>query len=69
MGIGFLSIHLHQITSKEIYISSIPWWHQEIAKIVCMFEKELLTIFIDLQVHILIHLVNEVELVGVVSGH
>ena len=31
-----------------------------------MFEKELPTSFMDLQVHLLIHLVDEVELVGVV---
>ena len=32
-----------------------------------MFEKELLTSFMGLQVHLLIHLVDGVELVGVVS--
>ena len=32
-----------------------------------MFEKELPTSFMDLQVHLLIHLVDEVELVGVIS--
>ena len=32
-----------------------------------MFEKELPTSFMDLQVHLLIHLIDEVELVGVVS--
>ena len=50
-------------------MSSIPWWCQEIVEIVCMFEKELPTSFMYLQVHLLIHLVNEVELVGVVSCH
>ena len=34
-----------------------------------MFDKELSTSFMDLQVHLLIHLVDEVELVGVVSCH
>jgi hypothetical protein len=48
-------------------MDNIPWWCQEIIEIVCIFEKELPTIFMDLQVHILIHLVDEVELVGVVS--
>ena len=47
----------------------IPWWRQEIVEIVCMFEKELATSFMDLQVHIIIHLVDEVELVVVVSCH
>ena len=34
-----------------------------------MFEKELPSSFMDLQVHLLIHLVDEVELVGVASCH
>ena len=55
------------IMSKEIHVASIPWWRQEIVEIVCIFEKELPTSFMDLQVHILIHLVDEVELVGVFS--
>jgi hypothetical protein len=50
-------------------MASIPWWHREIVEIVCMFEKELPTSFMDLQVHILIHLPDEVELVGVLSCH
>ena len=48
-------------------MDSIPWWCQEITKIVCMFEKEIPSSFMDLQVHLLIHLKDEVELVGVVS--
>ena len=48
-------------------MANIPRWRQEIAEIVCMFEKELPASFMDLQVHLLIHLVYEVELVGVVS--
>ena len=48
-------------------MASIPWWHQKIVDIVCMFEKELSTSFMNLQVHILIHLPCEVELYGVVS--
>ena len=55
------------ITSKEVHVASITWRRQEIVEIVCMFEKELPTIFIDLQVHLLIHLVDEFELFGVVS--
>ena len=50
-------------------MASIPWWHQEIVEVICMFEKELSTSFMDLQVHLLIHLVYEVELVGVISFH
>ena len=48
-------------------MANIPQWRQEIVEIVCMFEKELPTSFMDLQIHLLIHLVDEVELFGVVS--
>jgi hypothetical protein len=48
-------------------MASITQWCQEISEIVCMFEKELPPSFMDLQVYLLIHLVDEVELVGVVS--
>jgi hypothetical protein len=47
----------------------IPRWHQEIAEIICMFEKELWTNFMDFQDHLLIHLEYEVKLVRVVSCH
>jgi len=50
-------------------MASIPRWRQEMAKIVCMFEKELSLSFMDLQVHLLIQLVDEVELIRVVSCH
>jgi hypothetical protein len=48
-------------------MDSIPWWNLEITEIFYMFEKELHTNFMDLQAHILIHLPDEVELVGVLS--
>ena len=48
-------------------MACIPRWRQEIVDIVCMFEKEMSKSFMDLQVHLLIHLVYEVKLVGVVS--
>ena len=47
-AISKLSTFVHWITSKEINVASIPQWHQEIVEIVCMFEKELLTSFMDL---------------------
>ena len=50
-------------------MAMMPWWHQEIVEIVCMFKKELPPSFMDLQVHLLIHLVDEVELIGVVPYH
>jgi hypothetical protein len=48
-------------------MDNISWWHREIADIVCMLEKELPTSFMELQVHLLIHLPNEVELAMVLS--
>lgn len=48
-------------------MASIPLWHEEIVEIVYMLEKELLTSFMELHVHLLIHIVYEVELVGVIS--
>ena len=50
-------------------MASIPRWCQKIVEIVYMFEKELPLSFMDFQVHLLIHLVDEVELVGVVFCH
>ena len=66
-AISKLSAFVRWITSKEIHVTRIPRWHQEIVEIVCIFEKALFMSFMDLQVHLLIHLVDEVELVGVVS--
>jgi hypothetical protein len=45
----------------------VPKWKKEIAEIVCVFEKELPTRFMDLQVHLLIHLVDDIEFAGIVS--
>ena len=45
----------------------MPKWKKEIAEIVCVFEKDLPTSFMDLQVHLLIHLVDGIELEGVIS--
>ena len=55
------------MTSKEIHESEVSKWKKEIAEIVCVFEKELPTSFMDLQVHLLIHLVDDIELVSVIS--
>lgn len=40
-AISKLSAFVHWITSKEVHMSRIPWWCQEIVEIVRMFEKEL----------------------------
>ena len=68
-AISKLSAFVIWITSKEIHVASIPQWRQEIVEIFCMFGKELPTSFMHLSVPLLIHLLFEVELVGVVSFH
>ncbi|MCO5614259.1 hypothetical protein L7F22_068539 [Adiantum nelumboides] len=55
------------ITSKEIDISSIAQKKRECIELLCVMEKELPTSFFDIQVHILIHLVDEIETAGVVT--
>jgi hypothetical protein len=40
-------------------------WHREVANIFCMFEKKLPMSFMDLQAHILINLLDEIELARV----
>ena len=56
------------ITSKGIPILE-GLFHikrREIAEILTMLEKEMPTSFFDIQVNLLVHLVDEVKLVGVV---
>lgn len=55
------------ITSKEIDIRSLPQKKLECIELLCLMERELPTSFFDIQVHVLIHLIEEIELAGVVS--
>jgi len=48
-------------------VCEVPKWKKEIVEIVCVFEKEFPTSFMDLQVHLLIHLVDDIEIAGIVS--
>jgi hypothetical protein len=50
-------------------MARIPPWRWEIAKNVRLFENEFSMSFMDLQFHLLIHLPDEVELVGLLSCH
>ena len=45
----------------------VPKWNKEIVEIVCIFEKEVPTSFMDLQVHLLIHLVDDIEIADILS--
>ncbi|MCO5556412.1 hypothetical protein L7F22_009961 [Adiantum nelumboides] len=56
-------------TSKEIDISSIAQKKRECIELLCLMEKELPTSSFDIQVHVLIHLVDEIEIAGVVSTY
>ena len=53
---------------KEIDTMSIPQKKIECIELLCLAEKELPTSFFDIQVHLLIHLLKEIEIVGVVSS-
>ena len=46
--------------SNEIHVVAIEKWHREIVEIVCKLEKELPCDFMDIQVHLLIHLVDDI---------
>jgi hypothetical protein len=46
---------------------SIPRWHNEIVEIVCIFRKSCLLVLWILKVHLLVHLVEDIQLVSVVS--
>lgn len=48
-------------------MDEIPRWHNEIVEIICKFEKEIRAAFMDIQVHLLIHLIDDIEIAGVIS--
>ena len=55
------------ISSKEIRLNEIPQRKREVYELVCLTEKELPISFFDIQVHLLVHLVEEIELAAVVN--
>ncbi|MCO5578833.1 hypothetical protein L7F22_032680 [Adiantum nelumboides] len=63
----FDCIFFRWITSKETNISSIAQKKRECIELLCLMEKALPTSFFDIQVHVLMHLVDEIEIAGVVS--
>ena len=50
------------LTSKEIDSRDIPQQRLQCIELLYLMEKELPTSFFDIQVHVLIHLVDEIEL-------
>jgi len=49
-------------------VSKIPRWCKEIVEIVCTFEKKICVFFMDIQLHILILLVDDIEIASVISA-
>ena len=47
---------------------AIDQWHREIVEIVYKLEKELPPTFMDIQVHLLIHLVDIIYMSGVMTA-
>lgn len=55
------------VVNPKIRINEIPKVKEEVAKVMCLLEIHF-SLF-DMQVHLVIHLVREVELAGVVQAH
>ncbi|CAM6094114.1 unnamed protein product [Calypogeia fissa] len=55
---------LRWVCSKEIYTKEIPGMRILAAEVVCKLEKALPPTFFDCQVHLLVHLVDEVAMCG-----
>jgi hypothetical protein len=55
------------ITKKEIQTIEIEVMRVKVVEACCMLEKEFPTSFLDIQTHLLVHLVDEVELAGTVN--
>ncbi|RYA56895.1 hypothetical protein DD596_25380 [Enterobacter cloacae complex sp. 4DZ3-28B] len=56
------------ISQKEINVDSIPFAKLNAAELVCMFEKHFPTTMLTIQVHLLVHIVDEVEIAGTVHS-
>src|SRR5450759_2466034 len=56
------------VCAKEIDVSSIPEMKERVIKLMCLLEKVFLPAFFDIQVHLVSHLVEEVEIAGTVHA-
>jgi hypothetical protein len=52
---------------KEIHLSEIPRCKGEVIELVGLMGKELLISFFDIQIHLLIHRIEEIKIAGVVN--
>ena len=56
------------VCAKEIDVSSIPEMKERVIKLMCLLEKVFPPAFFDIQVHLVSHLVEEVEIAGTVHA-
>src|SRR5450759_4903892 len=56
------------ISAKEIKVSEIPRMKVLATEVLCYLEKVLPLSFFDIQIHLLVHLVEEIELCGPVHA-
>jgi hypothetical protein len=55
---------LRWVCSKELFVEEIPRMRVITVKVVCKLEKAFPPSFFDCQVHLLVHLVDEIVIVG-----
>jgi hypothetical protein len=67
-GIYRLAAFFRWICGKSIVTEEIPFWKVEIAEIMCLFEQCMPPHFFDIMPHLLVHLLEEVELGGPVHS-
>ncbi len=57
---------LRWVCSKELFVEEIPRMKVITTEVVCKLEKAFPPSFFDCQVHLLVHLVDEIVIVGLV---
>ncbi len=57
---------LRWVCSKELFVEEIPRMRVIAAEVVCKLEKTFPPSFFDCQVHLLVHLVDEIIIAGLV---
>ena len=66
LNVELICLEFRWITSKEIPVTNIPRWHNEIEKIIYIFEKELPTSSMDIQFHLLVHSLKDIQLASLI---
>jgi hypothetical protein len=65
---GFAGKLFRWLCSKEIIVDDITYWEGEAAEILCQMEQHLPPTLFDMQLHLVVHLPQEVRLCGPVSS-